>query len=109
MQGGDATATGAIFAHERVALGYATARPYLHPEIFEGVRAQLGLSGKVARALDVGCGTGLSSVALGALAGEVVGTDASAPMLRHARASKRRPGATSRPRAPLRRWSTPDS
>ena len=36
------------------------------------------------RALDVGCGTGLSSVALLDLAGEVVGIDAALAMLRHA-------------------------
>jgi SAM-dependent methyltransferase len=77
--------TRALFAHERVGSGYASARPFLHPEAFERVRALLGMEAPVSRALDVGCGTGMSSVALLALARAVVGVDGSLPMLRHAR------------------------
>jgi len=79
------TKTRALFAHERVGSGYASARPFLHPEAFERVRALLGIEAPVSRALDVGCGTGMSSVALLALARAVVGVDASLPMLSHAR------------------------
>lgn len=86
-----------------MATGYATARPYLHPEIIEQARAQLGLEAALGRALDVGCGTGMSSLALLALAREVVGTDSSLPMLRRAR---RQPGlgyvAASAERLPFR-------
>jgi SAM-dependent methyltransferase len=79
------TKTRALFAHERVGSGYASARPFLHPEAFERVRALLGIAAPGSRALDVGCGTGMSSLALLALARAVVGVDASLPMLRHAR------------------------
>jgi ubiquinone/menaquinone biosynthesis C-methylase UbiE len=67
------------------AAGYASARPHLHPEVFAHVREKLRLAARLKRALDVGCGTGLSSVALLDLAQEVVGVDASRDMLRHAR------------------------
>jgi SAM-dependent methyltransferase len=77
--------THALFDHERVAEGYATARPYLHPEVFGLVGRLLGAGGRAARALDVGCGTGLSSVAMLSLAREVVGIDGSVAMLRRAR------------------------
>jgi SAM-dependent methyltransferase len=84
IQGGPET-THALFDHERVAEGYATARPYLHPEVFARVGRLLDAGAPVARALDVGCGTGLSSVALRALAREVVGVDGSVAMVRRAR------------------------
>jgi len=84
IQGGPET-THALFDHERVAEGYATARPYLHPEVFARVRRLLDARAPVASALDVGCGTGLSSVALLALAREVVGVDGSIAMVRRAR------------------------
>jgi SAM-dependent methyltransferase len=80
----DATATLRLFQHERVALGYAGARPYLHPEIVALAGELTGARLPFRRALDVGCGTGLSSLALLALAREVVGTDAARDMLRHA-------------------------
>jgi SAM-dependent methyltransferase len=76
--------THAVFDHVRVAEGYATARPYLHPEAFARVASLLGQTSPFTRALDVGCGTGLSTVALLALAREAVGVDASTAMLRHA-------------------------
>jgi SAM-dependent methyltransferase len=80
----DPLTTHQIFEHDRVAAGYASARPYLHPEVFGRVRELIGTSGPLRRALDVGCGTGLSSVALLDLAREVIGVDASVPMLRRA-------------------------
>jgi SAM-dependent methyltransferase len=86
---GDPTATRELFEHDRVAAGYASARPYLHPHAFARVREQLACEAKAARALDVGCGTGMSSLALTALAHDVVGTDASLPMLRRARREPR--------------------
>ncbi len=76
--------TRGLFAHERVARGYASARPFLHPEVFARVRELMRPAGPVRRALDVGCGTGLSSVALLELASRVVGLDASGEMLRQA-------------------------
>ena len=84
MRDPEGPATARLFQHQRVAEGYASARPYLHPEIFALVREQAGLQGRLGRALDVGCGTGLSSRALLALARHVVGADASLEMLRSA-------------------------
>lgn len=80
-----AAETHRLFQHDRVAAGYASARPYLHPEVFARVRGMIRPAARLKRALDVGCGTGLSSVALLDLAEEVVGVDASRDMLRHAR------------------------
>jgi len=81
----DPTSTHQIFAHSRVAEGYASARPFLHPEVFARVRDLVPASWPLRRGLDVGCGTGLSSVALLDLAREVTGVDVSLPMLRRAR------------------------
>jgi SAM-dependent methyltransferase len=78
-----------LFGHDRVAAGYASDRPYLHPEILAVVRDVMRPSAPFRRALDVGCGTGLSSSALLELARDVVGIDASVEMLGHAcRASR---------------------
>ena len=81
----DPTETHRLFQHDRVASGYASARPYLHPEVFARVREIVEPAARFRRALDVGCGTGLSSLALLDLAEEVVGIDAALDMLRHAR------------------------
>jgi SAM-dependent methyltransferase len=83
MAAPDPTETHRLFAHDRVAAGYASARPYLHPQVLAVVREVVGPV-RFRRALDVGCGTGLSSRALLDLAPEVVAIDASADMLRHA-------------------------
>jgi SAM-dependent methyltransferase len=77
-----------LFAHDRVAEGYSSARPYLHPAIFARVRERMGAPAPLRRALDVGCGTGMSSVALRGLAAEVVGIDPSRDMLRRARSAE---------------------
>jgi SAM-dependent methyltransferase len=74
-----------LFAHDRVAEGYSSARPFLHPAIFDRVRERMGAPAPLGRALDVGCGTGMSTVALRGLAAEVVGVDSSRDMLRRAR------------------------
>jgi len=81
----DPQTTHRLFAHDRVAVGYGSARPFLHREVFARVRDRIGATSPLRRALDVGCGTGMSSIALGDLAQEVVGVDASVDMLRHAR------------------------
>lgn len=52
--------------------------------MIEKVREQLHLESKVPRALDVGCGAGLSTIALLPLAEEVVGIDASEEMVKAA-------------------------
>jgi SAM-dependent methyltransferase len=85
MAPADPTETHRLFRHDRVAAGYASARPYLHPEVFARVRPIVGRARRFHRALDLGCGTGLSSLALLDLAERVVAIDASLDMLRHAR------------------------
>jgi len=84
LPGADPTASHRLFHHDRVAAGYATVRPYLHPLVFARVREMIGAEARAGRALDVGCGTGLSSFALLDLAEHVVGIDAARDMLRHA-------------------------
>jgi len=80
----DPTTTSQLFQHDRVAEGYASARPYLHPRVMSRVRDAIGTA-TFRRGLDVGCGTGMSSAALRPLARRVVGVDASTEMLRRAR------------------------
>lgn len=65
-----------------MAAGYATRRPPLHRLILEKVKRHLPYSGKVARALDVGCGAGLSIGALQAIADHCIGIDPAEGMLR---------------------------
>lgn len=55
----------------------------------EIVRGYLALDGKVASALDIGCGTGLSSAALSEIAENVAGVDISEGMLSFAPRKKR--------------------
>jgi SAM-dependent methyltransferase len=83
------SATHRLFAHDRVAAGYASARPFLHPDVFRRVRSLTGVPQPLERVLDVGCGTGMSSWALLDLAREVVGVDVSVPMLLRARRAER--------------------
>lgn len=61
-----------------VAERYAAYRPYVHPQIVDHIAA---ITGPVGRALDVGCGTGQSTMALLGMADEVAGIDISAAML----------------------------
>ncbi|CAB1060769.1 hypothetical protein D1BOALGB6SA_5536 [Olavius sp. associated proteobacterium Delta 1] len=75
-----------FFTFERVAKGYAQYRPYYHPLIMNKIRQCTGLEGKFENALDVGCGTGLSTIALQEIAEHVTGTDNSHAMLTVAQA-----------------------
>ena len=70
-----------FFAFQRVAEGYARHRPYYHPLVMDKIRQQLKPNGKYQTALDVGCGTGLSTMALKALADNVSGVDGSDEMI----------------------------
>lgn len=70
-----------FFTFERVAEGYAKYRPYYHPLIMKKIRECTGLEGKFENALDVGCGTGLSTIALQEIAEHVTGTDNSHEMI----------------------------
>lgn len=72
------------FASGAAAERYARSRPNFHPLVVERMRAFLELETPLALAVDVGCGTGLSTVALTAIAREVVGVDPSEEMLARA-------------------------
>jgi ubiquinone/menaquinone biosynthesis C-methylase UbiE len=72
------------FAASGVGASYDRGRPFHHPRSLERIRAIVG-TGDIGRALDVACGTGMSTVALAAHASSVVGVDRSPEMLRAAR------------------------
>jgi SAM-dependent methyltransferase len=73
------------FSYQSVAKRYAEARPYFHPLVIDRIAKIWPGRVPFARALDVGCGTGMSCEALLIIASKVVGTDISAEMLAQAR------------------------
>ncbi|HEY6495509.1 MAG TPA: hypothetical protein VIZ43_19700, partial [Trebonia sp.] len=58
-----------VYENERLAAGYAFDRPPVHDQVLRSAR----LTAPAARALDVGCGAGLSTAALIPLARQVIG------------------------------------
>jgi SAM-dependent methyltransferase len=72
-----------IYTSSRLAAGYATDRPPVHRHIIQRVREHLRIDGRLPRALDVGCGAGLSAAALDPLAEAVVGLEPMWTMLAH--------------------------
>jgi SAM-dependent methyltransferase len=60
---------------------YAKGRLYFHPFVVQRIKERLSLAEPVPWAMDVGCGTGLSTVALKEIARQIVGVDASAAMI----------------------------
>jgi SAM-dependent methyltransferase len=79
------TANGDIYDSRRLAHGYAFHRPPLHPRVLALVAEDLGIATPVGRALDIGCGAGLSTAALAPLARVTVGLDPAADMLTYRR------------------------
>jgi len=71
------------FNPRSVAERYFEGRPRYHPFVIEKICEFLKIGKPVARTLDVGCGTGFSSVALKDISEIVVGCDLSAEMLGH--------------------------
>lgn len=69
------------FSPKSAAERYAKGRPYFHPLIIRRIKEFLSLAEPLSFALDVGCGTGLSTVALKELARNVIGVDASEEMV----------------------------
>jgi SAM-dependent methyltransferase len=68
------------FSHATAAERYARGRPDLHPAIVRRICEVTGRA-RFASALDVGCGTGLSTRAIARVADRVVGIDSSPEML----------------------------
>jgi SAM-dependent methyltransferase len=77
------------FAPKSAAERYAKGRPYFHPLVVDRIKAYLSLKAPVARAIDVGCGTGLSTVALEPIAQRITGVDESEEMIALAPAHRR--------------------
>ena len=71
-----------VYNSERLAAAYAFDRPSVHGQILRSAR----LSREADRALDVGCGAGLSTAALAHLARRVVGLEPVSVMLMHRQA-----------------------
>jgi SAM-dependent methyltransferase len=70
-----------VYDSERLARAYAYDRPPIHEQIIRSA----GLERQVDRALDVGCGAGLSTAALAAVARQVIGVEPIPTMLTHRR------------------------
>ncbi len=71
-----------FFEFARIAKGYAMDRPYYHPLVIDMIRNKIGLREKIDKALDVGCGAGLSTVALCEISNDVTGLDGSEEMIK---------------------------
>jgi SAM-dependent methyltransferase len=71
-----------VYDSERLAAAYAFDRPPVHEQMLRSAR----LDGHAERALDVGCGAGLSTAALAPLARRVTGLEPVPAMLAHRRA-----------------------
>lgn len=67
-----------------LAAGYATARPPVHPLVIGMAARLLDLQDRVDLAIDIGCGSGLSTRPLGLLARRRVGLEPAESMLRWA-------------------------
>jgi ubiquinone/menaquinone biosynthesis C-methylase UbiE len=70
-----------LYASATLVLGYARSRPALHGRIVERIGQRLELASRLERALDIGCGAGLSTAPLTAVARTCVGLEPSAAML----------------------------
>lgn len=73
------------FATETAARIYAAGRPDYSTRVTEIVRRLLDLTARFPRAVDVGSGTGISTLAMAPLADEVIGVEPSPAMLNLAR------------------------
>lgn len=72
------------FGRKTAAERYASGRPRFHSFAIGKIKNFLALEKSLVTALDVGCGTGLSSVALKTISAKVVGVDISFEMLAQA-------------------------
>ncbi len=74
------------FGTDEMAAGYATSRPPVHPRVIEQVYQELGRTEPFQRALDVGCGAGVSTRALIGFARNCIGLEPAETMLKWAAA-----------------------
>ena len=74
-----------LFSSAEMAKGYAAARPAVHGLILAEVRRNLGEGAQAARALDVGCGSGLSARELLPFCTTCIGVEPAVSMLKVAR------------------------
>ena len=74
-----------IYDSHRLATAYAYDRPAIHRHIVEAAGKSLHITTRLGRALDIGCGAGLSTAALAPLAESVVGLEPAPAMLMHRR------------------------
>lgn len=72
------------FNQKTAAERYSTGRPEFHSNTIKHIKDYLHLDQKLSNALDIACGTGLSTRALLEIATNVYGTDASQEMLKFA-------------------------
>lgn len=70
-----------FFDSRTAAERYAHGRPFFHPLVIDRVREFLGIDKLIRSGLDVGCGTGLSSIALKEIALTVTAMDISTEMI----------------------------
>lgn len=79
---------GDFWTEPSAARRYREARPYFHPIVMDLIRRRIGLEPeqKLAHGIDVGCGTGQSTVALLKLVDTATGVDNAEQMLAHAEA-----------------------
>lgn len=83
--GMDAESYHSVYDSPRMADGYAFDRPPVHPHIIRAVASRLEHRAPVGRALDVGCGAGASTAALGPVARHAIGIEPVRRMLAHRR------------------------
>jgi len=72
------------FGTDDMAAGYATSRPPVHPRVIEQAYQKMGRSRPFERALDVGCGAGVSTKALAGFAKGCIGLEPAEAMLQWA-------------------------
>ena len=83
-----------IYQSARLAAVYAFSRPPVHPHVVALIARRLGLTDgrRCRRALDIGCGAGLSAAALQPISQSVAGVEPAEAMLAHRRSVA--PGVT---------------
>lgn len=72
------------FSPKDAAERYAKGRPDFHLSTINEIKKYLKIHSKIENALDIACGTGLSTKPLLEISNQVYGTDASEEMLKHA-------------------------